>query len=81
MMPTLKPGSVILASGVYSQLKVEDVVVVSHRGLDKVKRIQHYDNGRIYLTGDNAAYSTDSSSFGWLDENTVLGKVIWPINL
>jgi phage repressor protein C with HTH and peptisase S24 domain len=78
MLPTLKPGAIVVVTGVFNDLQKEDVVIILHGGIEKIKRIADYKGGRIYLTGDNRSQSTDSRSFGWLDESAVIGKVIWP---
>lgn len=78
MLPTLRPGRIVLVTGIYRRLRKDDVVVIYHQGLEKVKRIQAIRQGRLYVTGDNRYYSTDSASFGWLDIHLVQGKVIWP---
>jgi phage repressor protein C with HTH and peptisase S24 domain len=78
MLPTLRPGRIVIASGLYGELHEDDVVIIYHRGLEKVKRIQIIRDGRLYVVGDNTAHSTDSSAFGWLDEEAVRAKVIWP---
>jgi len=78
MLPTLPPGKIVIATGLHGGLRKEDVVIVHHRGLEKIKRIQQIGGGRLFVLGDNAARSTDSHVFGWLDVGTVVGKVIWP---
>lgn len=78
MLPALRPGFIVLASGRFKVLSVGDIVVIRHGGLEKIKRIAGIKDGRLYLRGDNEAHSTDSRSFGWLHESVVLAKVIWP---
>ncbi len=55
-----------------------DVVVVHHDGLEKVKRIERLQGGRVFLVGDNLHGSTDSRSFGWLSQKAVVARIIWP---
>jgi hypothetical protein len=62
----------------HRQPKVGDIVMISHNGLEKIKRIARYEHGKVYLLGDNPASSTDSRSFGWLDEAEVRGVLYWP---
>ena len=57
---------------------VGDIVMISHDGLEKIKRIARQEHGRIYVLGDNPAASTDSRSFGWIGEEQVLGVLHWP---
>jgi phage repressor protein C with HTH and peptisase S24 domain len=78
MLPTLSPGRVVLATGWHGPLHKEDVVIIRHRGLEKVKRVQHISETGLFVQGDNRTRSTDSHTFGWLDLDTVVGKVVWP---
>ncbi len=78
MLPALRPGAIVLAHGLWRQLKPGDVVVLRHDGIDKIKRIQAIQNAQVYLVGDNAAHSTDSRTLGWLDVRLIIGKVAWP---
>jgi nickel-type superoxide dismutase maturation protease len=77
MLPTLRPGQVILALA-HRRPKRGDIVVARHGGLDKVKRIHAHQDGRVFLVGDNAAESTDSRNFGWIPTTAVLAIVVWP---
>jgi phage repressor protein C with HTH and peptisase S24 domain len=81
MAPTLTPGRIVVASRKWVRLNIGDIVIICHNGIEKVKRIKCQDIDKLYVTGDNSAYSTDSRQFGWLDINTVQGKVIWPRHL
>lgn len=75
MAPTLMPGRVVL--GVWPRrIRVGDVVIVHHEGVDKVKRVKDLSDGKVYLVGDNPASSTDSRDFGWLDTAHVIAKVM-----
>lgn len=56
----------------------EDVVVIMHNGLEKIKRIRAIQNGRYDVRGDNASKSTDSRHFGLLEKRDIAGKVVWP---
>jgi phage repressor protein C with HTH and peptisase S24 domain len=78
MQPTLQPESLVLASGLFRRLAPDQVVVVRQDGLEKVKRIQKLDEGRVFVVGDNSRQSIDSRSFGWLPAAAVVGRVIWP---
>jgi phage repressor protein C with HTH and peptisase S24 domain len=78
MLPTLKPGRVVLASGWFRQIRPEQVVVVEHQGLEKIKRIRDVRHGRVFVVGDNARASLDSRSFGWLPVESVSARIIWP---
>jgi type IV secretory pathway protease TraF len=78
MLPTLQPESLVLASGLFRSLALEQVVVVEQDGLEKIKRIEKIHGGRIFVVGDNSRQSIDSRSFGWLPFSAVVGRVIWP---
>lgn len=78
MQPKLHDGQVIVASGWFSSLRPHDVVVIEHEGIEKIKRIDRIEGDHIFILGDNAAASTDSRQFGWVESAHVLGKVLWP---
>lgn len=78
MLPVLRPGQVVVASGIVTKLQPEQVVIFRHRGVDKVKRIKRINNRKIFVEGDNKSASTDSRSFGWLPLNSIVGLVVWP---
>lgn len=75
MAPTLKPGKIILVSKWLYTPKVNDIVMIRHQGLDKVKRIQTVSTHFIKVIGDNTEESTDSRHFGSIPLTTVVGKV------
>lgn len=78
MVPTLRPGQYVIATNLFTKLVIDDVVVVKHDQVDKIKRIKNIQNEKLFLVGDNSSYSIDSRSFGWLPEKNVVGRVIWP---
>jgi len=80
MLPTLRPDQVVVIRRKV-RLQVSDVVMVRHGGLDKIKRVSAIQDGKIFVEGDNPAASTDSRQFGWIDRQSVQGKVIWPRKL
>ena len=77
MEPTFKAGTIIIASGLRTPQE-QDTVVINHDGLEKIKRLEKLESGKVFVVGDNAAASTDSRQFGWLDEAAIIAKVIWP---
>jgi len=77
MLPSLKAGQLVIGRQT-RDLRPGDVVIVSHSGLEKIKRIEKQQGDLIYLLGDNAAASTDSRSFGWVQAKTIIAKVVWP---
>lgn len=78
MTPTLLPGRLVVIWGWHVRLKPGQVVVIRHKGVEKIKRIAVKDNGALYVIGDNQDVSTDSRHFGWLPRRLVVGRVIWP---
>lgn len=80
MSPTFRPGDIVIVWRAWPRYMVGDIVMVRHNGREKIKRLHDHDkqHAQVYLLGDNPAHSTDSRSFGWLDQQTLMGKVIWP---
>ena len=77
MSPTLLPGQVVIGRRT-DVLRPSDVVIVSHNGLEKIKRIECQQGNLLYLLGDNPVASTDSRSFGWVQADAIVAKVVWP---
>ncbi len=77
MAPSLRAGQLVIGRQT-RQLRPGDVVIVSHHGLEKIKRIEKQQGDLIYLLGDNASASTDSRSFGWVQAKSIIAKVVWP---
>lgn len=63
MYPTYSHGRIALfvKSRTYC---TNDVVLLVHGGLEKMKRIRSVNNNEIYVVGDNSTHSTDSRNFG-----------------
>jgi len=78
MLPALKRGQLVIGRQA-KHFAPGDVVIVSHQGLEKIKRIEKQQGDLIYLLGDNAGASTDSRDFGWLSAKFIIAKVVWPI--
>lgn len=77
MAPTLTDGQVVVGRQT-RELTVGDVVIVTHEGKEKIKRIERHQGDVVYLLGDNPGESTDSRNFGWLPAASVIAKVVWP---
>ena len=77
MAPALRDGQMVVGRQT-RELSLGDVVIISHEGLEKIKRIEKHEGDVVYLLGDNAAGSTDSRTLGWLPAKSIIAKVIWP---
>lgn len=86
MRPALEPGDRLLVVRLARlRPKPGDVVaVVDPREPNRVlvKRVTHIDaDGRVTVSGDDPAASTDSRTFGAVDADLVLGRAVyryWP---
>lgn len=77
MLPSLTAGQVVVGRRT-DDLRPGDVVIVSHDGLEKIKRIERQQGDLLYLLGDNPGRSTDSRNFGWVQAHHIVAKVVWP---
>lgn len=77
MVPTLHAGQLVVGRQAH-ELRPGDVVIVSHDGLEKIKRIEKQQGNLLYLLGDNPGASTDSRQFGWVQAHTIVAKIVWP---
>jgi phage repressor protein C with HTH and peptisase S24 domain len=76
MTPTLQPGQIVI--GVRPRtLRIGQIVVVQHENTEKIKRITKLGPDRVFLSGDNPYYSTDSRDFGWLPREYVIAAILW----
>ncbi len=80
MLPRLTPGRIVFGWRT-GRLRIGDVVILWHDGLEKIKRIDHVEDGKLYVLGDNPDASTDSRDFGLIDRAQVLARIIWPRNV
>ncbi len=76
MLPALPEGKLVVAIRWYRRLRVGDIVIFEHAGLEKIKRITKMKSGNVYVTGTNPAHSTDSRHFGWLNTEDIKAKVL-----
>ncbi len=75
MLPALKPGTIVIAVRP-RHIRVGDIIIVVHDGLEKIKRITAIQDRHVFVQGDNAAASTDSRQFGWLPIEAVIANVV-----
>lgn len=81
MNPSFNAGDTILVNKLsyfLSKPKVGDVVVL-RRGKFIIKRIARIKDNKVFIIGDNKSESTDSRSFGWLNKELIIGKVMFKI--
>lgn len=79
MLPTFRAGQIVIATGWFAHVGKGDVIIFRHHGLEKIKRVADISTDKgVYTLGDNAAASTDSRSFGWIDFDDIIAKVLWP---
>lgn len=76
MLPGLPNGKVVLIYTWRRNYRIGNVVMVSHNGMEKIKRIQNIKDGKVFVVGDNPNSSTDSRQFGWLPLSHVQGRVV-----
>ena len=82
MEPHIAEGSKILVSRVaylFVDPEPNEVIVLKHptENIPVIKRVRHIsDDGQIFVVGDNLNHSTDSRHFGYIERNSVIGKVM-----
>ena len=76
MEPSLREGRVVFAWTWFRTLEPQNVVIVRHGGLEKIKRIQKIKGKKVFVVGDNQAMSTDSRQFGWINRGDVVARVL-----
>lgn len=82
MEPTLRDGSMVLASSIpyfLSKPSVGDIAAFWDKRSKKicVKRIKGAKDNSYFLAGDNKKDSIDSIQLGWIARKYILGKVIY----
>ena len=80
MSPTFKEGDIVFYKSYLinkSNLKVGQVVIFRHpiQDIIEIKRIMQIKENCIEVIGDNSKYSTDSKSFGFVQNEKIIGIV------
>ena len=78
MSPKLVPGQIIIASSLFAKIQPGQVYIFTHGGLEKIKRVEKVDKGKVFFVGDNLSKSSDSRHFGWIPISDILARVVWP---
>ncbi len=76
MLPTLLPNDIIMVD-TSTNIQKGDVIVFAHpsvKGMHMIKRINHQQQNRLEVLGDNPKTSVDSRVFGKIDKSSVIGK-------
>ena len=78
MTPTLSDGDRVLVDE-KAYITIGDIVLAKHPYKSDVKIVKRVseiaDDGRLTLSGDNPAESTDSRAFGTVSLESIIGKV------
>lgn len=80
MEPALKAGQIVVCTSKIKKLKIGDIIIFQHQGLEKIKRVSSLSGDKILVLGDNKKESTDSRSFGSINSKQIIGKVIFRFN-
>ena len=80
MLPTLKKSDIVFFKKYNkdkSLLKVGQIVIFYHplKDIKLIKRIKSVKNNSIEVFGDNIDFSDDSSKFGFINNEKVIGIV------
>lgn len=79
MLPGLASGAIVVGLKP-KKPKTGDVVIITHNGKEKIKRVKSIDEYEMYVVGDNPGKSTDSRHFGPLTKHAVIATIVWPRN-
>ena len=78
MLPTYRPGKLLLGRCWFVRPKTGDIIVVKANSRLLVKRFALIINNQIEVIGDNTAASLVSRSFGPLPKGAIKAKIIMP---
>lgn len=77
MTPTFRPKQVVLCYQT-RVFREGQVVVAFVDGREVIKRIQKIQGSKVWLVGDNLKESTDSRSYGSINDHYIEGVVFFP---
>jgi phage repressor protein C with HTH and peptisase S24 domain len=81
MMPVLPPSTLVIGFKTFKKPKPGQIIIFTHEGKEKIKRVEKVEKNKVYVTGDNQADSSDSRQFGWVTNDEVIARIIWPRKL
>jgi len=79
MEPYVKEGERVLTLRyMFSKPKVGEVIIFHHSTPPHVfiKRISWIEKNKVWVVGDNKKESVDSRTFGFINRENIIGKVI-----
>lgn len=79
MEPNFFNNDFVFVARRFKGLKRNDVIVLEKDNLRMIKRISKIKGDKCYVIGDNKEDSIDSDSFGFVDKEGVIGKVLFKV--
>ena len=80
MAPLFQNGDIVFAVRFAGLQKDDVVILLDPRGKRLLlKRIYSIKQNMFFVIGDNLDESTDSRTFGWIEKEYILGKVVLKI--
>jgi nickel-type superoxide dismutase maturation protease len=78
MEPALHQNDFLIVNCWFRRLKVNEIVVLRHPSttIKIVKRVSALSDNLVFVSGDNKEESEDSRSFGGVDKQRIVGKVL-----
>tara|TARA_B100001109_G_C18769985_1_gene430203 strand:+ start:510 stop:854 length:345 start_codon:yes stop_codon:yes gene_type:complete len=79
MEPLLKNGDIVFYKNIFNKekLSIGDIVILNHpiKNIQLIKRISSIDDHSIGVSGDNIEFSDDSTDFGLINKDEIIGLV------
>lgn len=81
LFPLIKEGEVVFCQKVFffNKIKLNDLVLFNHKTEGfMIKKVTNINNGKYFVKGESP-FSIDSRTFGELNKNEILFKVIFKL--